>query len=132
MPALVKSGPKLPSFQKLKKRKRSDTEDVSKLPEAPATKKQTKGPTSESGPTHTSAAPEQPKERVNKIKKAFEWKKKMAAEKEERLKKATQAKAQEQVKPVEVVKPGQNWQKLKVRSLICAVDDLCEPVERQY
>jgi hypothetical protein len=118
MPAIIKTGPKLPSFQKLKKRKRSQDEVDTALPEAPATKKQSKGPSAETGLTHTTSESEKTKVRPQKVNKAFEWKKKMAAEKEERLKKQSKAKTQEEPKAREAIRPGQNWKKLQVCALI--------------
>lgn len=114
MPALIKTGPKLPSFQKLKSRKRPSEEDPDNLPGAPKAKKPSfASSTSEDG-AHTASSVSGDKVIHKKVKKAIEWKQKMAKEKEERLKKSTKDRSTASSSRAEKIKPGENWKKLQV------------------
>lgn len=110
MPSIIKTGPKLPSFQKLKKRKRTHEE----VPEAPASKKSFRGNSAQSNGLNTTPGDKEDKQRTTKEKKVFGWKKKMADEKEARLKKQSSAPSNTAPKSQTGIVPGQNWQKLKV------------------
>jgi len=121
MPSLVKAGPKLPSFQNVKKRKRSPQEDSSALPEAPQTKKPS--PSSSSSKQNHAALEDAPKQKptTKKLKKVLEWKKKMSAQKEERLKTEKKSAYAPASSAPEKAVPGQNWKKLQVCSLFLSL-----------
>ena len=119
MPSIVKGGPKLPSFQKLKHKKRAAPESAESLVEAPKAKKRS-GPSNSipSGSQEPEARPTVNKDAKKRV-KSLEWKKKMSAEKEERLKKKEQGTKQtstSQTSSAPKIEPGQNWKKLQVRN----------------
>lgn len=115
MPALVQGGPKLPSFQKLKSKKRASPQAAEELENAPKSKKpapltKTATPASEGGV--------EKKEKPRKAQKKNEWNNRMAAERRERLeKKEKGTKTSSESAPAARTKaaPGSNWQQLKVR-----------------
>lgn len=116
MPSIVKGGPKLPSFQKLKKKKRAAPESAETLADAPKSKKPIN-----SIPGSSQAPSDKPKVNKDSKKRAkvFEWKKKMSAEKEERLKKAKSKSTETstlKAPSAPKAEVGSNWKKLQVRS----------------
>lgn len=112
MPSLVKGGPKLPSFQKVKSKKRSHQETAESVSNAPPTKK--RAPLVVETPKEPQLAESKPM-RPKKAEHAIQWKKRMAEEKKERLKKREQKEAKSQASPAPKITPGQNWEKFKVR-----------------
>jgi hypothetical protein len=118
MPSIIKTGPKLPSFQTLKKRKRTGQESAEQLPEAPQAKKPRLA--SSSIPESSQSSTDRPKANhdAKKRLKSLDWKKKMSAGKDQRLKEKKNPKSKNSASsssgPAKIV-PGQNWKQLQVR-----------------
>lgn len=112
MPALIPGGPKLPSYQKLKSKKRARPEPVKEDRHAPKSKKPV--PAALAGlaaPTDSDVKPEKPR----KAQKKNAWNKRMAEERMERIQKKDNPNAAPARPARTKATPGSNWQQLKVR-----------------
>lgn len=112
MPALIPSGPKLPSFQKLKSKKRARTQVEEEPKHAPKSKK----PTTVALPKHVDSNDSEVKaEKPRKAQKKNAWNKRMAEERRDRIDKRD-TKTTAPVRPARTkAAPGSNWEQLKVR-----------------
>lgn len=111
MPALVQGGPKLPSFQKLKTKKRARPEPTKEDKHAPQAKKPASGAHLTKDGSFDS---EVKKEKPRKAQKKNAWNNRMAEQRKERLKKKSQPESSPAPAARTKPAPGSNWQQLKV------------------